>query len=201
MKTLKESKFVNKLWRLKRRLLYLLGLKNYVRAHQYILKKHLQKLLEGENNPTVIETGCIRDLNEGTESTLTISSTLEGRGTFYTFELSKENIETCKKICQDHNRYITYVQGDSVANLKKMVKSKTLKSVDFAFFDSVNDGDHIFKEFKVVENLFNEGSVAVFDDVLWEDKGRLIKPYLESSPNWKTKTYNVENGILVAEKS
>ncbi len=201
MKALKESKLANKLWRLKRRLLYLLGLKNYVKAHKYILKKHLQKLLERKGNPTVIETGCIRDPNEETKSTLTISSILKGRGTFYTFELSKENIETCKKICQDYNRHIIYVQGDSVTNLKKMVGSKTLRSVDFAFFDSVNDGDHIFKEFKVVENLFNKGSIAVFDDALWEDKGRLIKPYLESSPNWKTKTYNVENGILVAEKS
>jgi hypothetical protein len=58
------------------------------------------------SHPTVIETGCIRDADEGTESTLTIASTLNSRGMFYKFEICKEHIRICQSLCRDYNEYI-----------------------------------------------------------------------------------------------
>ena len=152
------------------------------------------------SHPTVIETGCIRDANEGTESTLTIASALNSRGMFYKFEICKENIRIYQSLCRDYNEYINYVEGDAIDNLRKMVDADVLDTIHLALFDSVNDGDHIWKEFKTCEQVFRANSIVIIDDVLWGDKGRIIKPYLESSPEWDTKIYNVEYGILVAQK-
>ena len=125
---------------------------------------------------------------------------MRGRGTFYTFEISKENIMICKELCKDYDQHINYVEGDSVQNLKRMVEENVLDRVHFAFFDSVNDAAHIWGEFKAVESLFKRNSIVIVDDALWGKKGELIKPHLEGSAEWKTKLYNVENGILVAKK-
>ena len=198
--SIRESRLFNKIYKAQHLVLYKLGLRSHVRAHKPIIEKYLLEVLETTPDPIVIETGCIRDANEGTESTLTIASTLMGRGTFYTFEISKEHIMICQELCKGYNQDINYIEGDSVENLAKMAKENELDTVHFALFDSVNDGDHIWKEFKAIENLFKENSVIVVDDVLWGDKGRLMKPYLGAAPEWQTKVYNVEYGMLVAKK-
>ena len=198
--SLKESRLANKIWKAKHLLLSKIGLRQYDRAHKVLLRQYLLELLETVPHPTVIETGCIRDANEGTESTLTIASTLMGRGQFYTFEISPEHIAVCQKLCEGYNQHINYIEGDSVDNLAKMVEENIIDTIHFAFFDSVNDSDHIFNEFKTVEGLFKENSIVIADDVLWGDKGRMIKPYLEADPTWETQMYNVEYGMLVAQK-
>ena len=80
-----------------------------------------------------------------------------------------------------------------------MVDADVLDTIHLALFDSLNDGDHIWKGFKTCEQVFRANSIVIIDDVLWGDKGRIIEPYLESSPEWKTKIYNVGYGILVAK--
>ena len=199
--SIKESRLVNKIWKAQHLVLYKLGLRDYRRAHKPIIRKCLREVFNTESHPTVIETGCIRDANEGTESTLTIASTLNSRGKFYTFEICKEHIRICQSVCHDYNDYINYVEGDAIANLREMVGANVLDTIHLALFDSVNDGDHIWNEFKTCEKVFKTNSIVIIDDVLWGDKGRVIKPYLESSPEWKTKIYNVEYGILVAQKN
>lgn len=198
--SIKESRLVNKIWKAQHLVLYKLGLRDYQRAHKPIIRKCLGEVFKTASHPTVIETGCIRDANEGTESTLTIASTLNNRGKFYTFEICKEHIRICQSVCRDYNEFINYVEGDAIANLREMVGANVLDTIHLALFDSVNDGDHIWREFETCENVFKTNSIVVIDDVLWGDKGRVIKPYLESSPEWKTKIYNVEYGILVAQK-
>lgn len=198
--SIKESRLVNKIWKAQHLVLYKLGLRDYQRAHKPIIRKCLGEAFKTASHPTVIETGCIRDANEGTESTLTIASTLKNRGKFYTFEICKEHIRICQSVCRDYNEYINYVEGDAIANLREMVGANVLDTIHLALFDSVNDGDHIWREFETCENVFKTNSIVIIDDVLWGDKGRVIKPYLESSPEWKTKIYNVEYGILVAQK-
>jgi predicted O-methyltransferase YrrM len=170
------------------------------RAHVRILRENLGEILDRIPSPVVLETGCVRKLDEGTESTLTIASTLRGRGRFLTFELRPEHIEVCRELCRDYNADIEYVEGDSVTNLQRMVESGELGRVDFAFLDSTNDGDHTWKEFQTLEQSFVPGSILVCDDVLWADKGRVLRPYLESSDEWRTRIYNEENGILVAHR-
>ena len=199
--SIKESRLVNRIWKAQHLVLYKLGLRDYRRAHKPIIRKCLRKVFKTTSLPTVIETGCIRDANEGTESTLTIASTLNSHGKFYTFEICKEHIRICQSVCHDYNEYINYVEGDAIANLRAMVGAKVLDTIHLALFDSVNDGDHIWNEFKTCEKVFKTNSIVIIDDVLWGDKGSVIKPYLESSPEWKTKIYNVEYGILVAQKN
>ena len=179
------------------------GLRKYFgrkRAHQRILNQGVQEVLVRNPQPLLLETGCIRMLDEGTESTLTIASTLQGAGRFLTFELRPEHIEICRQLCGDLNSHIEYVEGDSVVNLQRMVASGDLQRVDFAFLDSMNNGDHIWNEFQALENSFAPGSILVCDDVLWADKGRVLRPYLESSDQWRTRIHNVENGIMVAHR-
>lgn len=170
------------------------------RAHRRVLSQNLAEVLARTPEPVVVETGCIRWLNEGTESTLTIASTLQGAGTFMTFELRQEHIDNCRQLCHQWNEHITYVQGDSIMNLRKKVRDGELQRVDFAFLDSTNDGDHAFREFKEIEACFVPGSILVVDDVLWADKGRVLVPYIEASDQWRSRVLNVENGMLVAHR-
>jgi predicted O-methyltransferase YrrM len=170
------------------------------RAHRRILSQNLLALLERTPSPIVLETGCIRLLNEGTESTLTIASTLKGAGRFLTFELRPDHIENCRQVCREWNEHITYVQGDSILNLRQKVRSGELERVDFAFLDSSNDGDHTFREFQEIEACFVPGSVLVVDDVLWADKGRVLVPYIQGSDQWQSRIYNEEKGFMVAQR-
>ena len=169
------------------------------RGHYFVLKEALDMLLTSEvESPVLIETGCVRRLHEGTESTYTISSAIRDKGTFFTFELEPKHIATCKELCGDLNQYIHYVEGDSVENLTSLVADQSLSRIDFAFLDSVNDGDHIWKEFKSIEGSIPVGGILVVDDVIWADKGRVIMPFLKNSPEWDVRVHNVENGIAVA---
>ena len=172
-----------------------------LRRGQYaVLRRELQSLLETVRQPVVVETGCIRDRYEGSDSTLLIASMIRDRGRFYTFELRPRHIEECRIVCGEFNAYIEYVQGDSVSNLAKLVGEGILDRVDFAFLDSANDADHIFSEFRAIENRFPPGAVLMVDDVLWAEKGKRILPYLEASDDWDVRVKNVENGILIARR-
>ena len=171
------------------------------KAHQRILTEVVNDVFKaGTADPVCVETGCVRSLTAKTKSTLGIASALAGRGRFYTFEISPEHIAVCKEVCKDFNEHIQYVEGDSVANLKRLVDNGDLSRVDIAFLDSANDGDHIWREFEVLEPTFVTGSMLVVDDVLWAEKGKVISPYLKQSELWNTQVHNVENGILVAER-
>ena len=76
-----------------------------------------------------------------------------------------------------------------------------LRQVHFAFLDSRNDAEHIWQEFQAIESNFVKGSVLIVDDVLWADKGKILRPHLEASSEWTTRIFNVENGMLVATRN
>lgn len=170
------------------------------RAHKQILRDQTVALLARVDAPVVVETGCIRKLDEGTESTLTIASILQDRGQFYSFELRPEHIAISRRCCGDQDRFVTYVEGDSVGNLGRFVADGTLARIDLAFLDSANNADHIYHEFKAIEGCFVPGSVLVVDDVLWADKGKRLVPYIQGSPDWDSEVFNVENGMMVATR-
>ena len=174
-------------------------------ARVQVLRKYLNMVLSEFPEPTLIETGCIRTPNNKAGSTLTISKLLsqfdpKGCGRFYTFDINPEHIAICKDVCRDYNDYITYVEGDSVENLRMLVGDKTTDVIHFAFLDSANEGDQIWREFRTIEALFPKKSIVIVDDVLRGAKGEIIKPYLENSAEWQTIIFNVDNGMLVAIK-
>ncbi|HUU44127.1 MAG TPA: class I SAM-dependent methyltransferase, partial [Acidobacteriota bacterium] len=149
-------------------------------------------------NPVCIETGCVRDPNEGTDSTLVIASTLQGRGRFYTFELEPSHIEVCRVVCREFADQINFVQGDAKANLREFAAEHDV--IHFAFLDSAPDPDQIFAEFRAVEHRFNPGSVLIVDDAVRGNKGGRIKPYLHTHADWETRLVFAGNGLLVAVK-
>jgi len=169
------------------------------RAHRSVLRDAVNEVLDRVEQPVLVETGCIRTLFEGTESTLTIARLVRDRGRFYSFELRPEHIETSRQVCGEFDRFVTYVEGDSVANLERLAQDE-LARIDFAFLDSANDGDHTWREFKAIESCFVPGSILVCDDVLWADKGRILVPYIQDSKQWKSEIRNVENGMLIAHR-
>jgi len=169
------------------------------RAHRSVLRDVVSEILERVEQPVLVETGCIRTLFEGTESTLTIARLVRDRGRFYSFELRPEHIEVSRQVCGELDRFVTYVEGDSVANLERLAADE-LSRIDFAFLDSANDGDHTWREFQAIESCFVPGSVLVCDDVLWADKGRILLPYIEGSADWANETLKVENGMLIARR-
>jgi predicted O-methyltransferase YrrM len=164
------------------------------RAHRSLLRDAVSEVLDRVDQPVLVETGCIRTLFEGTESTLTIARLVRDRGRFYSFELRPEHIETSREVCGEFDRFVTYVEGDSVANLERLAADKLaridflerlaadkLARIDFAFLDSANDGDHTWREFQAIEGCFVPGSILICDDVLWADKGRILVPYIQTS--------------------
>lgn len=170
------------------------------RAHKRLLAQQIEHVLARVDQPVVLETGSIRMLDEGTESTLTIARLLRDQGKFYSFELRPEHIAISRECCGEFNRFVHYVEGDSVKNLGDAVSDGRLQRVDFAFLDSANDGDHIFNEFKAIENQLVPHAILVVDDVLWADKGRRLVPYIQSSEQWTSEVFNVENGMMVAKR-
>jgi len=170
------------------------------RGHKALLDEQSRQLLERFEQPVALETGCIRQLNEGTESTLTIARNLQDKATFYSFELRPEHIAVSRDCCGEYDRFVNYIEGDSVANLQSAAADGRLAAVHFAFLDSANDGDHIFNEFKAIEDAFISGGILIVDDVLWADKGRTLVPYIEASSDWTSEVFNVENGMMVAHR-
>jgi predicted O-methyltransferase YrrM len=170
------------------------------RAHRRILHEAVSTVLERVQRPVLLETGSVRNLEEGTESTLTISRLVQDRGRFYSFELRPEHIAISRQLCGEYDRYVRYVVGDSVVNLQRLVASGALARVDFAFLDSANDGDHTWREFRAIEHCFVPRSVLICDDVLWADKGRVLVPYIRNSDDWDCQVLNVENGMLIAHR-
>lgn len=169
-----------------------------VRPHHALLRAAVTETLRVFPDPVCIETGCVRDPNEGTDSTLVIASTLQGRGRFYTFELEPSHIDVCRVVCREYVDQITFVQGDAKANLREFAAEHDV--VHFAFLDSAPDPGQIFAEFRAIEHRFTPGSVLIVDDAVRGNKGGRIKPYLHAHAEWETRLVFAGNGLLVAVK-
>jgi predicted O-methyltransferase YrrM len=170
------------------------------KEHKRVLRRYVREVLARVPAPICIETGCIRNPRDKTNSTLTIARTLEGHGTFYTFEYEPRHIEVCRQVCGAWNDHITYVECDSVSNLTRLVGDGTLAKIDFAFLDAANDAEHTWREFSAIEGSLAAGSVLVVDDVLRAEKGRKVLPYLRERPEWELTIYDCENGLLAARR-
>jgi hypothetical protein len=173
-----------------------------VQPHRRLLTGAVEQLRAAFGTLTCVETGCIRWASEGTESTLAIATALgETGGVLHTFELEPDHIAVCKSVCRDVNQRIRYWEGDSRAKLRKLHDDGTLGVVHLAFFDSGDDPDLIFDEFRAIEDLFVPGSIVVVDDTIPPSvKGRRIKPYLHRHEDWDTRVIFSTHGMLVARK-
>lgn len=179
---------------------YRLGLHPFERGQARVVTRVLERVLARFPEPTAVETGCIRDAREGTAGTLTIARILGGRGRFFTFELEAAHIRVARDVCAGFADAISFVEGDSVEELAKLIHGGTVKVVHFAFLDSADDGEHIFREFRLIEPLVPPGGIVVIDDAMFGTKGTVARPYLERHPDWNVRLCNIENGLLIAER-
>ncbi len=166
--------------------------------HGRLLRAALREVLPRWPTPVVLETGCIRDPDEGTDSTSSIAETLAGRGRFYAFELDPEHIETARRACGAHSDAVRFIEGDSVANLERLRGSGELDVVHLAFLDSADDPEHIWREFGAVEDAFPTGGLVIVDDAIRGVKGDRIRPALAGRADWETRLVFAGNGLLVA---
>lgn len=109
---------------------------------------------------TAIETGTIRSEWEKHFSTLHIGNTLGDKGKLYSIDISQKAIDISKKVCKDLNN-VEWVLADSLKAIPKLGENNIFQ---FAFLDSVNDADHILKEFKLILPYMENGSCLVIDD-------------------------------------
>lgn len=170
-----------------------------VRPHPRLLRAAVEETLGAFPEPACIETGSLRNLNEGTDSTRVLAATLGERGRLYTFELEPAHLAVCREVCREFADRIEYVEGDAKANLRRWRERGTLRQIHFAFLDSADDPEQIWEEFRAIEDLFVPGSVLVVDDVVPPAvKGKRIKPYLHRDPAWETRLVYAGKGLLVA---
>lgn len=169
------------------------------RPHPRLLRAAVEAVAGAFPEPVCIETGSLRDPNEGTDSTRVIAATLGDRGRLYTFELDPAHLAVCRELCREFADRIEYVQGDAKVNLRRWRERGALSRVHFAFLDSADDPEQIWEEFRAIEDLFVPGSVLVVDDVVAPAvKGRRLKPYLHRDPAWATHLVYAGKGLLVA---
>lgn len=168
--------------------------------HPALLGAAVGEILRAFPEPTCIETGCIRKPGEGTMSTWAIATALE-HGRLYSFDIEPRHIEICREVCRAVNHRIRFVLGDAKAELHRLRENGTLSAVHLALFDSLNDADQIWAEFRAVEDRFVPGSIVIVDDsVPPSRKGRRIKPYLHRHPLWETHLVYAGRGLLVAQR-
>lgn len=168
------------------------------RPHPVLLEDAVREVLRHVPEPTCIETGCLRDIGEGTDSTLVIARTLAGRGRFFTFELEAEHLRVCREALGEHGADVRFVEGDSAANLRRLREAGELPRIDFAFLDSGDDPDLIAAELDAIADALPPGALVIVDDVVRGVKGRRVKPRLHEDPRWETHVVHGANGLLVA---
>jgi len=120
----------------------------------------------------------------------------------HSFEIDQENIKTAKKICKDFHG-ITFHLGDSLKMLPKVLQEVKPPQIHVAYLDSVNNADHIFNEFEIVEPYLKSGSILVVDDITCESckKGKKILSYLKAKEEWSVEIIEVANGMMIGRKN
>jgi ADP-heptose:LPS heptosyltransferase/predicted O-methyltransferase YrrM len=112
-----------------------------------------------ERRLLVLETGTIRSYDEHHESTRHISRTLGNRGKLLSVDTSEEAIRISRDICQNAPN-VEWILADSLSFLAREPKLR----YHFVLLDSLNDAEHIFREFVLVAPQVPEGGIVMVDD-------------------------------------
>jgi len=152
-------------------------MQNIVDAIEQLKKKTDKNLL-------ALETGTIRSYHEKHYSTLHIAEALGGKegeplsGGLISIDINPESIRISKDICKDLTNII-WVEGDSLAKIEDALEqaaSGSSSPLSFVLLDSVNDGDHIFKEFLLVVPYMKPEGILIIDDSGVDLSGEKLDP-------------------------
>ena len=148
-----------------------------------------------------LETGCSFMWGEKFDpytSTLNIVEHLIAPtdGHLYSLDIDEERISVCKRQLskKDLNSYVTFVCGDSVANLKTFPEDH----INFVWLDSSEDSTHAMSEYTGVQPLLESKYIICVDDygspnsVKWQGISYLIKKDFK-----EYKTYKTPTGLIV----
>jgi predicted O-methyltransferase YrrM len=163
-----------------------------LRGRYFTFRIALNLLLQ-QPNRNIVETGCIRFLNDfgGGNSTMIFASfvNLYG-GHLTTIDISPENMDICKSVTANFAKNIDYIVDNSLSALAKLDKPIDLLYLDSLDVPEVGDAtegqEHNLKEFKIAEHLLHTGSLLLIDDNNMDNggKSRLTKDYVVSK-GWK----------------
>jgi predicted O-methyltransferase YrrM len=117
-----------------------------------------------------LETGTIRSYDEKHESTRWLGESIIN-GKIVSIDIDSKSIQVSKDICK-HLNNIEWIQGDSLEILNNLEESK----YNFILLDSVNDKEHIFKEFKLALKLIKLGGIIMIDDFGVDMYGNIPDP-------------------------
>lgn len=119
---------------------------------------YLISKLDEKDNINALETGTIRSYYEKHESTRWLGESIKG-GKIISIDIEPKSIEISKDICKNLNN-IEWILGDSLEVMSRFDES----SFDFILLDSVNDSNHIYKEFIIALKLIKKGGTIMIDD-------------------------------------
>ena len=120
--------------------------------------EEVQQLKSKFNNLKCLETGTIRWYTEKHESTRHISEVINLDGHLKSLDIEPEHIKVSKDICKDSDN-VTWIECDSLDYL-----AKDKDEYHFVLLDSVNNPDHIMKEFRLIAKRVHEGGSIMIDD-------------------------------------
>lgn len=139
----------------------------------------LTMLYENTNDPSILETGCVRQENDfgAGYSTYIFGECISlFGGQLVTVDITPHHIETCKLLTKQFCNNITYIVDDSL-NFLKNYSTK----IDLIYLDSYDcpiEGDasdsqkHNLNEFLLVENKLHNKSLVLIDDVDFPNGGK-----------------------------
>jgi len=105
-----------------------------------------------------LETGTIRTYTERHESTRHISEVIGTGGHLKSLDIEPKHIAVSKDICKNCDN-ITWIECDSLDYL-----AKDTENYHFVLLDSVNDPEHIMKEFRLIAKRVHVGGSIMVDD-------------------------------------
>lgn len=163
----------------------------------------------GENvrdYPICVETGCTYTMPSGNEIHTTTNNIVDyicvpNNGKLWSFDIDSEHIEYAKGVVSSAH-CVEFFLGDSVCNLKGMVKNLKNKFIDVLFLDSKEfDEDHMVNEYKAVEKFLCDNHYVCVDDIHNENSVK----YKKMVPILKEMGYNYKEiftptGLFFASK-
>lgn len=124
----------------------------------------------------------------GGGSTYFIASALaeNGRGVLHTTEVNPEFYDAASQGYERHlsrlRPFVRFHFGESELVYPELLK--TVGKVDALLLDGAEDGEQTFDEFHLFEPYLGSNSLVIVHD--WNtEKMKVLRPYLEASPNWK----------------
>jgi predicted O-methyltransferase YrrM len=160
-----------------------------------LLKEHIPFF---KDNLVFVETGC------GLSTIALNKYAKELNALAYSLDYNIEKCNDLKSRSGDQLDCIKFVIGDSLENLHEIVAKHT---IDFLFLDSAASAMHTFREFLICEPALKPGACLLVDNASlpYEKrllspvrKGKIIVPYLLSSPYWEVFAHPIAGDSMIS---